>query len=71
MKTDVILEWAETNWCAYAPDLGDVVIAAGATRAETIARFHDALHGLIKYEREEGVPAPNMAKLEIRETVAA
>ena len=71
MKTNVILEWAETNWCAYAPDLDDVVFATGDTREETLARFRDALRGLIQYKREEGLPAPDVTELEIRETVAA
>lgn len=56
---------------AYAPDLDDCVIATGKTREETVARFRDALHGLIKYKHEEGLPAPNVTELEIRETVAA
>ena len=71
MKIDVVLEWVNTNWSAYAPDLDDVVFATGDTREETIANFRDALHGLIKYKNEEGLPAPNVTELEIRETVAA
>lgn len=71
MKTDVILEWAGTNWCAYAPDLEDSVIATGGTREETITRFRDALRGLMQYKREEGLPVPNVTELEIRELVAA
>lgn len=71
IKTDVILEWAGTNWCAYAPDLDDTVIATGKTREEAITRFRDALRGLINYKSEEGLPVPNVTELEIRETVAA
>ncbi len=70
MKTDVILEWAGTNWCAYAPDLEDTVFATGDTREETITRFRDALHGLIRYKQEEGLPVPDVTELEIRELVA-
>ena len=71
MKIDVVLEWANTNWSAYAPDLDDVVFATGDTREETIANFRDALNGLIKYKHEEGLPASIVTELEIRETVAA
>lgn len=71
MKVTVILEQGENNWGAHAPDLDDCVIATGKTREETIARFRDALHGLIQYKHEEGLPAPDVTELEIRETVAA
>lgn len=71
MKVTVILEQGENNWGAHAPDLDDCIIATGKTREETIARFRDALHGLIKYKQEEGLPAPNVTELEIRETIAA
>ena len=70
MKITVILEQGEHNWGAHAPDLDDCVIATGETREETIARFRDALHGLIKYKREEGLPAPDVTELEIREMMA-
>ncbi len=70
MKVDVIVEWAGNNWCAYAPDLADVVVATGATRDETILRFRDALHGLMDYKRDGGQPMPDVTELEIRETVA-
>lgn len=71
MKIDVILEWANTNWSAYAPDLEDIVFATGDTREETIINFRDALRGLIKYKNEEGLPTPDVTELEIRELVAA
>ena len=71
MKIDVILEWANTNWCAYAPDLDDIVVSTGDTREETISRFRDALRGLIQYKHEEGLPAPDVTELEIRELIAA
>ena len=71
MKIDVLLEWAGSNWCAYAPDLEDTVFSTGTTREETISRFRDALRGLIQYKHEEGLPAPDVTELEIRETVAA
>ncbi|MBV9852760.1 MAG: type II toxin-antitoxin system HicB family antitoxin [Armatimonadetes bacterium] len=71
MKVDVIVERAGDNWCAYAPDLADVVVATGATREETIGRFREALRGLMEYKRDEGQPMPDVTELEIRETVAA
>ena len=71
MKVTVVLEEGPNNWGAHAPDLEDIVIATGDTREETIANFRDALHGLIKYKNEEGLPAPRVTELEIRETVAA
>ena len=70
MKVDVIVERAGDNWCAYAPDLADVVIATGATRDETIDKFRDALRGLIEDKREEGRPVPDVTGFEIREMMA-
>ena len=70
MKVDVIVERAGQNWCAYAPDLEDVVVATGATRDETIDKFRDALRGLMDYKRDEGQPVPDVTELEIRETMA-
>ncbi len=71
MIVTVVLEQGPNNWGAYAPDLEDCVIATGDTREETISRFRDALNGLIKYKHEEGLPAPDVTELEIRELVAA
>jgi predicted RNase H-like HicB family nuclease len=69
MKVDVIVERAGNNWCAYAPDLEDVVVATGATRDETIDNFRDAVRGLLDYKREEGQTVPDVTELEIRETM--
>ena len=71
MIVTVVLEQGPNNWGAYAPDLEDCVIACGDTREETISRFRDALRGLIQYKDEEGLPAPDVTELEIREMVAA
>jgi len=71
MKITVVLEQGPNNWGAFAPDLEDCVIATGQTREETISRFRDALRGLIKFKREEGLPTPDVTELEIRETVLA
>ena len=70
MKITVVLEHGAENWGAYAPDLEDSVVAVGDTREETITRFRDALHGLIRYKQEEGLPVPDVTELEIRELVA-
>ena len=71
MIVTVVLEQGPNNWGAYAPDLKDCVFSTGATREETISRFRDALHGLIKYKNEEGLPAPDVTEPEIRELIAA
>ena len=71
MKIDVIIERAGNNWSAYAPDLDDVVVATGDTREETVSNFRDALRGLIQHKHQEGLAAPDVTELEIRETVAA
>ncbi len=70
MKVDVVLERAGGNWCAYAPDLEDVVTATGNTREEAVSRFQDALRGLADYKWKEGKPFPKITELEIRETIA-
>ncbi len=71
MTVTVILEQGESNWGAHAPDLEDCVVATGGTREETISNFRDALRGLIQYKHEEGLPAPDVTGLEIREMVMA
>ena len=70
MKIDVIVERAEHNWCAYAPELADVVFATGITREETIENFRDALRGLWEFQRDEGKEVPEVTELELRETVS-
>lgn len=69
MKVDVVIERAGGNWCAFAPDLEDVVVATGATRDETVERFREALRGLADYKRRAGLPFPDVTELEIRETL--
>lgn len=71
MIVTVVLEQGPNNWGAHAPDLEDTVFSTGATREETISRFRDALRGLIQYKHEEGLPAPDVTELEIRELIAA
>lgn len=69
MKIDVVIERAGDNWCAFAPDLEDVVVATGATRDEAVERFREALSGLAGFKRGEGLPFPDVTALEIRETL--
>ena len=67
----VILEQGSSGWGAYTPDDIGSIIATGATREETIEQFRSALKFHLKVMREEGMPTPEVAGLEIRETVAA
>ncbi len=67
----VILEQGPSNWGAYTPDDIGCVIATGATREETIKQFRSALEFHLRVMREEGMPTPDVAGLEIRETVRA
>lgn len=72
MKTiTVILEQGPNNWGAYTPDDIGCVIVTAATRDEVIAQFRSALAFHLKVMREEGMPTPDVAELEIREMVAA
>lgn len=71
MIVNVVLEQMPRNWCAYTPDDIGVVVATGTTREKTIESFRDALHVHLQAMREEGLPAPDITELEIRETVAA
>ena len=71
MKITVILEEGPNNWGAYTPDdIGSVVVTA-KTREEVIEQFRSALDFHLRGMREDGLPTPDVTKLEIRETVAA
>ena len=70
MKVDVIAERAGQNWCDYTPDDIGVVVSTGQTREETIKNFRAALRTHLEVMREEGLPTPEVAELEIRETMA-
>ncbi len=69
MTVTVILEWAGTNWSAFAPDLDDVVVATGTTRDEAVDRFREALHGLAQAKRQDGKAFAEVTALDIRETL--
>lgn len=68
MTLTMIVEKAQGNWSAYAPDLEDAVIAMGDTREEAIHNFRDALLDLFDYKREQGRAVPDVTALEIRDT---
>ncbi len=67
MTLTVVVEKAQENWGAYAPDLEDAVIATGDTREEAIQNFRDALLDLFDYKREQGRVAPDVTALEVRD----
>ena len=68
MTLTVVVEKAQENWGAYAPDLEDAVIATGDTREEAIQNFRDALLDLFDYKREQGRVVPDVTAFEVRET---
>ncbi len=68
MTLTVVVEKAQENWGAYAPDLEDAVIATGDTREEAIQNFRDALFDLFDYKREQGRDVPDVTAFEVRET---
>ncbi len=53
----VILEPAENNWSAYAPDVLGCISAAD-TLAETRAMFQEALQGHLDWMQRDGDPIP-------------
>jgi len=69
MTLTVVVEKAQENWGAYAPDLEDAVIATGDTREEAIQNFRDALFDLFDYKREQGRVVPDVTALEVRDTL--
>lgn len=53
----ILLERADRNWSAYAPDLPGCV-ATGRTRAETMARMREAIALHLDGLRTDGLPIP-------------
>ncbi len=53
----VVIEWAETNWSAYVPDVPGCV-TTGTTVEETIANMREALQAHLEVTREYGEPLP-------------
>ena len=54
----VIIEEADGNYSAYAPDLPGCV-ATGRTREETEERMREAIAFHLEGLREDGMPAPD------------
>jgi predicted RNase H-like HicB family nuclease len=64
----IVIEWAETNYSAYAPDvLG--CIATGSTVEETIATMREALafhfEGMQQHGEEIPEPRTHVATVEV------
>lgn len=53
----IVIEWAETNYSAYVPDVPGCV-TTGATVDETIANMHEALEAHLAVTLEYGEPLP-------------
>ncbi len=54
----VIVEWAETNYSAYSPDVPGCV-TTGATVEETLANMGEALEVYLQAARDYGEPIPH------------
>jgi len=70
MVLTVILEKTPTNWCAFTPDDIGVVVATGKTRDEVVENFRSALRSHLETMEDEGLSAPIVTGLEIREMAA-
>jgi len=53
----VVIERAEDNYSAYAPDLPGCV-AAGETREEAEGNIHEAIRTHVQGLKEDGLPIP-------------
>ncbi len=53
----IVIEWAETNYSAYVPDVPGCV-TTGATVEETIANMREALQAHLEVTQEYGEPLP-------------
>ena len=71
MRILVVVEEAEVNYAAYAPDVPGCV-ATGATRKETLERMREALQMHLRGLQEAGEPLPEThTSVEILEVSAA
>ncbi len=57
MKYAIVIEWAETNYSAYVPDLPGCV-STGATLEEVKRNLREAIEFHIDGMREDGEPVP-------------
>jgi predicted RNase H-like HicB family nuclease len=60
MRYAIVIEQAQDNFSAYAPDLPGCV-ATGATIEEVEARMREAIEFHLDGFREDGVPIPQPA----------
>ncbi|MFN7925949.1 MAG: type II toxin-antitoxin system HicB family antitoxin [Bryobacteraceae bacterium] len=72
MKYAVIFEQAESNWCAYVPDLPGCM-TTGRTLDETRLNIREAIEGHLATLREFGDPIPEPLSVagEVEITAAA
>ncbi len=69
MKVNVLIEKAESNWCASSNDecLHGCIAVTGDTREEAIVEFKLALDTLTEYNNENSLPVPEVTELELHE----
>ncbi len=70
MRYAIVIEKAEGNYSAYAPDLPGCV-ATGSTIAEVEAEMREAIVFHVEGLREDGLPVPSpMSRVEYVEVAA-
>jgi predicted RNase H-like HicB family nuclease len=71
MKLRVLVEHGDTNWAASceSDEIGGVVVATAATRAEVIAKFRSALRFHLEGVRATGRDVPAIEGIEVLEVV--
>lgn len=57
MQYDIVIEKAETNFCAYVPNL-PVCVTVGHSRAEILTNMHEAMTGHLEAMAEDSDPLP-------------
>ena len=57
MRYAIVIEWAGSNYSAYAPDVAGCV-ATGATLEEVKRHMREALDFHLEGLREDGLPIP-------------
>jgi predicted RNase H-like HicB family nuclease len=62
MRYAIVIEKAETNYGAYAPDLPGCV-ATGKTVEETVRRMREAIEFHLEGLRDSGEPIPQATSL--------
>lgn len=70
MRYAIVIEKAESNYSAYAPDLPGCV-ATGSTIEEAEAEMREAIAFHVEGLREDGLPVPSpMSRVEYIEVAA-